>query len=316
MKFIAELCQNHNGDESLLYEMIQQAKYSGATHVKIQNLYSFELTKRQEFEQESVGRFQMYRPYELERERLSKLDLSEEQEAKFVEVCHDLEVIPVTTVFSSFGAVRARKAGFRHVKIASYSSTEIKLINEVLDFAESIIISTGATTINELYYLTKFLQECNVQSRVSLLHCKTEYPNQINRVHLRRMTWICDEFGLETGFSDHSPYLDENGDLNESRLLPAKVAIFLGAQVIEKHFTILHPSATKDGKISATPRDLRELVAFSQLDKRQQKSFLDSCPNETSLIIDEGNLNFDPSVEEWFNRRYYKGRVNVYGDRS
>jgi len=313
MKFIAELCQNHNGDHSLLLEMIQCAKNSGATHVKIQNLYSFELTKRDEFENEVLGRFDMYRPYESELKRLGKLDLSEEQEREFVLACQELQVIPITTVFSRYGAIRARRAGFRDIKVASYGCTETRLIGEILDFADSVIISTGATTMNELHYLMHFIRDRGALSKVALLHCKTEYPNQMHRVHLRRMTWLHEEFGIETGFSDHSPSIDEHGVMNKYRLLPAKVAIYLGAQIIEKHFTVLPPTSTKDGRISATPSDFQELVEFSRTKKYQQESFLAPYHEAMELIIDDSNLNFEPTVEEWFNRRYYKGRVDVYG---
>ena len=40
MKFIAELCQNHNGDMNILREMVKQAAESGADIVKIQNIYA------------------------------------------------------------------------------------------------------------------------------------------------------------------------------------------------------------------------------------------------------------------------------------
>ena len=44
MKLIAELCQNHNGDEYLLNKMIEDALEGGATHIKVQSIFSNDLT--------------------------------------------------------------------------------------------------------------------------------------------------------------------------------------------------------------------------------------------------------------------------------
>ena len=50
LKLIAELCQNHNGDSDLVFEMLDEAVLAGATHVKLQHIYVENLTYRQEFE--------------------------------------------------------------------------------------------------------------------------------------------------------------------------------------------------------------------------------------------------------------------------
>ena len=51
-KIIAELCQNHNGDVNFLKDMIWSAADSGATHAKIQTIFSEDLTFRERFENE------------------------------------------------------------------------------------------------------------------------------------------------------------------------------------------------------------------------------------------------------------------------
>ena len=51
MKIIAEFCQNHNGSYSTLEKMVMNAKKSGATHGKIQNIFAKNLTFRPQFEQ-------------------------------------------------------------------------------------------------------------------------------------------------------------------------------------------------------------------------------------------------------------------------
>jgi len=50
MKFIAELCQNHNGEPDSLFRMADAAAEAGATHIKIQHIYARNLVYRPQFE--------------------------------------------------------------------------------------------------------------------------------------------------------------------------------------------------------------------------------------------------------------------------
>ena len=49
-KIITELCQNHNGDFAVLEKMVESVAKTGATHIKIQNIYADNLTFRSQFE--------------------------------------------------------------------------------------------------------------------------------------------------------------------------------------------------------------------------------------------------------------------------
>jgi sialic acid synthase SpsE len=120
------------------------------------------------------------------------------------------------------------------------------------------------------------------------------------------MLWL-GQFGFKTGFSDHSATFEEDGNRINLRNLPSKVAIYLGATVLERHFTNLNPSETKDGRISILKDDLADLKNFSNLNKLEQSKYLQNYPKEMNLIL--GFDNYEPSVEEWYNRSYYQGRV-------
>ena len=106
---IAECCQNHNGSQELLKRMIHEAAENGADYVKIQAIRSKELTHRPRFDEgvtDENGVVQtIKRPYAPELERLSKLDLTEEQERWFVEECQKAGTKPLTTVFSRTGVL-------------------------------------------------------------------------------------------------------------------------------------------------------------------------------------------------------------------
>ena len=122
-KIIAELCQNHNGDVNILKDMIWRAADSGASHVKIQTIFSEDLTLRERFEEGVTSNGvvkSIKRPYLPEFERLSKLDLGFDTHALFIDECSSAGVIPLTTVFNRSRLESIVELGFKEIKIASY----------------------------------------------------------------------------------------------------------------------------------------------------------------------------------------------------
>src|SRR5207245_2306857 len=109
-QLIAECCQNHNGSRETLKKMIHEATGAGADYVKIQALYSAELTFRAQFEEGSIAAdgttVAIKRPYQTELERLSTLDLSPDDEAWFVDECMRAGVKSMVTVFSRANVTR------------------------------------------------------------------------------------------------------------------------------------------------------------------------------------------------------------------
>lgn len=307
-RMIAELCQNHNGSFSVVKEMIDKCAEQRITFAKIQALYSDELVYRPEFESQTSNPLEMFRPFAKEKQRLSMLDLSPREEEQFVSLCDKAGIKAMITTFTHEGVRRAEGAGFKYVKIASYDSTNFELISRVLPFATELFISTGATTTTEIKALINFLVLNNALKKTTILHCKTEYPNDLNRVNLGRLEYLR-QFGLPVGFSDHSPAVLENGDLNPNRNLASLLAIHLGATVIERHFTVLPTNETKDGKISATAEDFEELITFSSSNEDKRISKLQEFEFDLNIVIGNTENGYEPSVAEWLNRRYYQGRV-------
>ena len=122
-KFIAEFCQNHKGDPVLLKEMTHQAAESGATYAKIQTIFADDLTFRTEFEEGSIINGKVVtikRPYKPEYERLKKLEITYEEQSKFVSECKKCGIIPLTTCFTRGSIPKIAELGVDNIKIASY----------------------------------------------------------------------------------------------------------------------------------------------------------------------------------------------------
>ena len=298
MKFIAELCQNHNGNSELVFQMLDEAVQAGATHVKLQHIYVENLTFRKEFEnggEDLVSGTQFIsRPFRQEYNRLKKLELSLSVCEKFIELCNKNNVIPMTTCFCTQHSNILRELGFNEIKVASYDCASPYLLKSLKeqDF-QHIYVSTGATFDSEIERCVEILKD-----NFTLLHCVTRYPTPLNRLNLRRLDWLS-RFSKEVGYSDHS-------ETSSAKLFPIMAAIYEGAKVIEGHFTVLASNETKDGPVSINRKDIESVMSFASLDKNDQKLVLNDFPVDYEMAL--GSSSFRMSSEEYQNRLYYRGR--------
>ena len=277
--------------------MIDSAANAGFTHGKIQGLYSYELTQREDFEDASTASF---RPYEKEFARLNKLDLSPEDEEWFVSACADSGITAMITVFTHHGVERARSAGFKSVKIASYDCSSLPIIRKIADFADEIIVSTGATSWQEIATTAMYLETLkDLGKSVGLLHARTVYPATPEVTGLGRMMAM-KAFGLPVGFSDHSRPQDDN-------LLASRFALLLGAEIIERHYTVLEKSETKDGPVSINEHEAKKLSSFAHMSYVKKVNSILGELNLLGEYIDIENL--EPLELELQNLKYYRGRV-------
>lgn len=276
MKFIAEMCQNHNGDMDLLETMVVEAAKNGADICKIQTIEAKHLIYWKEFED--------FRPYEKEYERLKSLELSIDDEKKFVAICRQNKVEPMTTVFEHRGFKRFNDVGYKLMKISGYSAQ--KVLPKIKEFNfEHLYISTSSMTYREIEWLTKHLKLNLPYRNYTLLNCTCVYPTPLEKLNLQNIEFYKKHFGFKNvGLSDHT-------NPHEDNLLSSKLAIYQGIDVLERHFTILGKDETRDGKVSITPDMLSELKRFSMLSPKEQYKEINEL-NETQK----------------FNHHYYRNR--------
>ena len=133
-KLIAELCQNHNGEISILEEMVAAAAESGADYAKIQSIDSEELSFRERFEgglKEGGKTKVIKRPFKNEYERLKKLDLNEETQINFHNLCKKHNIEPMTTIFTRSKINLINQMKLKCVKISSFDCASFKLIDDL-----------------------------------------------------------------------------------------------------------------------------------------------------------------------------------------
>ena len=302
-KIIVEICQNHNGDRQILADMIYAAKENGADIVKGQIIFSEDLTHRTRFdegEEESNGvRKTIRRSYGAEYERLRALDLAEGDYRFFVEEAKKVGLAPMMTVFARRRipfAVSLPWPAPRLVKVASYDCASVPLVRELAEHFDTLIVSTGATFDEEIEKTAAVLQERGAP--FAFLHCVTSYPNTLAMANLSRMRWL-KQFTPLVGWSDHTLVARDG-------IRAAKTALMLGADFVERHFTILPADKTKDGPISIGPELLRELTDFARLSPAEQKEWVEKEIPDWRLM--QGSPQREMTHGEMLNRDYYRGR--------
>lgn len=296
-KIIAELCQNHRGDRCLLREMIWAAKEAGADYAKIQSMLADDMPLRPRFEHgqwEGGKQTVIKRPYQAEYDRLKPMDLSDEDHIFFIEECRKAGIEPMTTVFSRSRIPFVASLPWETIKVASFDCASYPMIRDLAERFSHLIISTGSTYKEEIRKTAELLQG----RRFTFLHCVSIYPTPLEKLKLSRLEWLR-QFTPSVGFSDHTLVARDG-------IKASLVALALGAQYIERHFTLLPPGETKDGPVSVGPKELEALVQAAHKPPEQLLKEVEEVIPEWRTFL--GNPEEEISSEEELNRDYYRGR--------
>ena len=270
LTIIAEAGVNHNGDIGLAREMIHAAKDAGADVIKFQifnpNLLASADAKTAKYQESSAS---------TQRKLLSRLALKKEDYVELAELCKSKEIEFLATPFDleSFQFLY-RECGVSRVKIGSGDSINNILLWQIAVSKLNLILSTGMTTIKEIknslnllalgYSNSWAVPEIEngevvelvdseitqiLKGRVTLLHAVSLYPTPAHLSNVRNIEFLKEEFGLEVGLSDHS-----------TSQISSILALGVGAEVFEKHFTLDKSMSGPDHKASMSVEEMREWI--------------------------------------------------------
>ena len=134
-------------------------------------------------------------------------------------------------------------------KVASAELAHWDLLGFMADTGKPVVLSTGGSSEAEISHALDLLT--NVE--VVLLHSVPKYPTLPQDADVAQMAWLYERFGLPVGYSDHTLGLDA-----------CKLALGMGAVLIEKHFTDDKNRDFRDHKLSADQIEMKELVRFAR----------------------------------------------------
>lgn len=246
---VAEIGCNHNGDIELARQMIDEAKACGVDAVKFQTFNSKELISKYapkaEYQKETTGNDGS----QLEMTR--KLELSYKDYLVLRDYALSLGMDAFSTAFDMDSISFLQESGQSVWKIPSGEITNVPYLEKIRDINcenKEIILSTGMSTIEEIEFAINILKE-SINTKLTILHCNTEYPTQDDDVNLKAILELKEKFPeYQIGLSDHS-----------IGTVAAIAAVAYDITFIEKHFTLDKNFYGPDHKASATPDELYEL---------------------------------------------------------
>jgi N-acetylneuraminate synthase len=270
---IAEAGVNHNGSLDLAKKLVDIAVEAKADIIKFQT-FNTELCISKNVEK-ALYQKKSTDNDETQYEMVKKLELSYSEYLEVRNYCLHKGIQFISTAFDLPSLdFLSQELNVPFLKIPSGDVLNGPLLLNAAKTGKKIILSTGMCSLGDIemalgvlafgymndktakpslelfkssYYSDlgrKFLKE-----NVTLLHCTTEYPAPFNEINLKVMNTLKVAFDLNVGLSDHS----------EGIIVPIG-AVAMGAQVIEKHFTIDKNMDGPDHKASLNPSELKNMI--------------------------------------------------------
>lgn len=138
-------------------------------------------------------------------------------------------------------------------KISSSDLNNLPFITYQAKKGKPMILSTGASNAEEIDRAVACIRRENAQPLV-LMHCVLEYPTPYEHANLNKIAALKKRYPkLVIGYSDHTKP-DEGADV-------IKAAYLLGAQVVEKHFTLDKSLPGNDHYHAMDPSDAKKIIS-------------------------------------------------------
>ena len=269
---IAEAGLNHNGDFDLAKKLIDVAAKAGADAVKFQKRTVSKLAvkavldaKDDRFPEFGDTYRQIREKHEFDSQQYSVLkEYSEKHGLDFIVTAFDVEAVDFLL-----------SVGVDKFKLASHSLTNIELLKYLSKKNKDVILSTGMSSIDEIDTAVKIFEESD--SSLKLMHCISSYPTPFEQCNMSLLLKLKKRYKLPIGYSGH-----------EIGFLPTLVAVSMGAELVERHYTLDKKMIGFDHKMSLEPDELNEMIGSIR-----------------SINIIKGSENKVVSETEWITRKKY-----------
>lgn len=243
---IAEAGVNHNGNLGMALQLVDVAVTAGVDAVKFQTFSAARVVVRNapkaRYQKEATGSDQS------QFEMLRKLELSLKAHRKIKTYCQKRGILFLSTPFDEESSDLLEDLDVPAFKIPSGEITNLPFLAHVARKGKPLVVSTGMSTMGEVESAVAAIRLAG-NLKIALLHCVSAYPAQAADANLSAMQTMAKAFGVPIGYSDHTLGTDV-----------ALAAVALGAQILEKHFTLDRSLPGPDHRASLEPDELRMLV--------------------------------------------------------
>lgn len=242
-RIIAEAGINHDGDFEKAKKLVDVAVKAKADFVKFQSFDSNKLVSASDETSTYIdeGKY----ANETFRDLLKRLQLKNEDVRKLRDYCESSNIGFISTPFDKENLKLLIELGVDFIKVASGDLTNILLLKEISKYNKPVVLSTGMGTLGDI----EIALDCLNNLDTTLLHCISWYPAEIETANLKYIKTLQKAFDLPVGYSDHTLG-------NEASC----AAVALGAEVLEKHFTLNTSDFGPDHKASLSPDQLQKYI--------------------------------------------------------
>lgn len=251
-QIIAEIGCNHKGDMEIAKEMIMVASsFCKADVVKFQKRNNKELLTEDEYNAPHPNPGNSYgSTYGAHREFL-EFDLEQHKQLK--KWCEEYGVIYSTSVWDLTSAKEIISLNPKLIKVPSACNLNRKMLEYLCDnFNGEIHLSFGMTTQEEEEMIVSLFEEKGKASNLVIYSCTSGYPVPFEDISLLEIARLRETFAHRVkaiGFSGH-----------HLGIAVDSAAVALGAEWIERHFTLDRTWKGTDHAASLEPDGMRKLV--------------------------------------------------------
>lgn len=244
---IAEAACNHMCDMIIAKKMIDEAAKAGADAIKFQTYKAERLATSKSnayWGSEKSTQLEYYK----------KLDkFGKEEYEELFSYAKKKGIVGFSTPFDIESASMLNSLGMPLFKLASCEINNLDLLRHVARFKKPIILSTGASTVDEIdAAISVIFGQDNFD--LILLACTLSYPTENNNANLNRIKTLKQRYpNITIGLSDHTRP-------DENMIIPS-LAVAMGARVIEKHYTLDRGWTGSGHFFSIQPEDLKKMIA-------------------------------------------------------
>lgn len=236
---VAELNSSHRGKVEIARQMIDVAKECGCNAVKFQSWTADSLYCKNYYDENPLSK-RMVKGFSMASSALKDL----------ADYCHEIGIDFSSTPYSKAEVdFMVEECAPAFIKIASMDINNISFLKYIAGKKLPIVLSTGMATIEEMEAAVQII-ESEGNKDVCILHCVSVYPVETSEVNLRNMIMLKDKFPYcNVGYSDHTLGCEVSC-----------AAVGLGADLIEKHFTLDNSVIGWDNQMATEPAEMKDLV--------------------------------------------------------
>lgn len=249
---IAEMSGNHNHSLERALDIVEAAAKAGVSALKIQtytpDTMTIDLDEREFHIGDPDSLWEGKSLYQL----FGEAETPWEWHKPIFERARALGIIPFSSPFDETAVVFLESLNVPFYKIASFENTDLPLIRRVAATGKPMIISTGMATVAELDETVRAARVAGCKDLV-LLKCTSTYPATAENTNILTIPHLRELFDCEVGLSDHTMGIGVS-----------VASVALGANVIEKHFTLSRADGGVDSAFSMEPAEMSQLVLESE----------------------------------------------------